>query len=357
MAKTLHRFAYSLIGPLMLSVAAWASTVAHATEQPLFGTDFTNLKPLPVQLTGPFKKLAADRNPEPEEHAGNLVLSNSNTAFDIALQPRGKSRRRPENCRFPPLWLKFKKDQVRDSVLRGHHKRKLVTHCRRLRSKPEGSKVWLEMLAYRTLNLLSDTSYRVAPLQITYIDSDDPEQTYTHAGFLIEHKKELARRLDLKAKKRDRVPHAQLDQDYSALVAVFNLFIGNPDFSVSKGPAGESCCHNTVPFENAAGQIRSVPYDFDNTGLVRPRYASVSDQLSITSVTQRIYRGYCRHNAGVAAAIAQLVEARATIEALFDTHPDISKSEKQRALRFIDRFYDRYSSAKGQARLQGRCLG
>ncbi len=38
-----------------------------------------------------------------------------------------------------------------------------------------------------------------------------------------------------------------------------------------------------------------IAYDFDMSGFVNPPYATINPTLGITTVQQRIYRGYCRN--------------------------------------------------------------
>jgi len=57
-----------------------------------------------------------------------------------------------------------------------------------------------------------------------------------------------------------------------------------------------------------------VPYDFDQAGIVDAACAEPSPQLRIRSVRKRLYRGFCRFNAHVDAAITELNAARPAIE-------------------------------------------
>jgi hypothetical protein len=339
-------------------VFATGLTPAARAQTPLFSTGEHSAEPIAVTLTGPWQTLARDRQPEPEYRDASLTLDASGEQFALQSRPRGKSRRKTANCRFPPLWLRFDKTAIAGTDLAGHHRRKLVTHCSALhRPSKDPSKVWLEMQAYRTLNLLTARSFRVQPLALTYIDTDRPERPASHPGFLIEHKKELAARLALKPFKEEQVARTALDAKHSALVALFNMLIGNPDFSLARGPAGDDCCHNSVPLMDAQGLVYSVPYDFDNTGLVNPRYATAPANIKIRNVRQRVYRGYCRHNAGLGPAIEQMLAQRAVIETLFAEHPGIRAKEKARISRYLAAFFDDELSPAGQQKLKKSCLG
>ena len=344
----------------LLGVLCWAANYGYAAPgNTLFSDDFRAMAPLQLQISGPLAALARDQDVEPASRAGTLTLGDSDTSFRIGLKPRGKSRRNRSNCRFPPLWLEFDKADIVDTPFAGHHRRKLVTQCVALSaSNRDPSKIWLEMLAYRAWNLLTEQSLRVHPVQITWQDSATPKKTHQHAGFIIEHKKELARRSALAAAKMKKVKHAALDPALANLAALLNLMIGNPDFSLTSVAAGDNCCHNSVPMQDANGRVQPIIYDFDNTGLVNPKYGSTPPHLKLASVRQRVYRGYCRHNAQVASSVAQLLARRTEIESLFAEHPGISQSEKRRVAKYLGAFFTRYTNAKDQQRrLVGRCLG
>jgi hypothetical protein len=80
------------------------------------------------------------------------------------------------------------------------------------------------------------------------------------------------------------------------LISVYHYMIGNTDYSQIKGAAGGRCCHNHVLFGIENGRIWSVPYDFDQAGLVDAPYAAPAPQFKLRSVEQRLYRGRCYNN-------------------------------------------------------------
>ena len=82
------------------------------------------------------------------------------------------------------------------------------------------------------------------------------------------------------------------------IVDMFEFVIGNADWSVSG-------LHNITVFEGKNLTFYPVPYDFDCTGIVNPRYASRCAGMICTDemirqnipcrrhVTERLYRGFC----------------------------------------------------------------
>ena len=86
----------------------------------------------------------------------------------IELRLRGKSRRRI--CIFPPLKLKFPETLLDSLGLDSHFNTlKLVTHCQN--SVINEHMILREYLAYRLYNQLTDKSFRVQLVEITYVDT------------------------------------------------------------------------------------------------------------------------------------------------------------------------------------------
>ena len=90
--------------------------------------------------------------------------------YEVGVKPRGKFRRRV--CDFPPLKLKFSKDQLEAAGLSKHNDLKLVTHCMEADEYNE-SLIMKEYLAYKMYNELTPNSFRVQLVRITYQDKHD----------------------------------------------------------------------------------------------------------------------------------------------------------------------------------------
>jgi hypothetical protein len=208
----------------------------------------------------------------------------------------------------------------------------------------------MEYVAYRILNRLTDLSYRVRLLQVDYVDTDQDNKSRTKYAFLIESDYELARRTGMPQAQIGFTAEEQLDPRQTALYNVFQYLIGNTDFSPLRGAAGEVCCHNTVLLDNGDGTQQPVPYDFDLSGLVDAQYASPNPELKISSVRQRLYRGYCRHNEWLDDAIALTVRNRGAIRQLIEDQQQLMTGSKRKAQRYIDTFYDRMTDERGKER-------
>ncbi len=111
-----------------------------------------------------------------------FVLRTNDVEHSIKVRIRGKSCRRV--CTFLPLRINFAVDGTAQSIFEGQDKLKLVTHCREYNSAQLDTLE--EYAAYRIFNLISDVSYKVRLLHITYTDTDGrlKENTFDRYGFL-----------------------------------------------------------------------------------------------------------------------------------------------------------------------------
>ena len=326
----------------VLAVMSIATLAAPATAQtPLFAAD----DPLRLEIRGPFGALKGSRD-RSRSHPARLTLVGTNTPHAIRLSPRGITRLKRETCTFPPLRVDFAPAPTAPSPFAGQGRLKLVTHCQ---SRPDFQQhILLEYAAYRLYNVLTPASFRVRLATIDYID-DDGQAVASRAGFFIEERDDVGRRLGLgPARTGDRVAMGRLDAVAASRVALFQYMIGNLDWSMRAGPPGEGCCHNSRlfagPGTGASGaNLVSVPYDFDYSGLVDAPYAVPPDG-SDKSVRRRDYQGYCHHNAQARAAAVDFRGKRAAILAEIARIPGLDGRSRRKASIYLEEFFADISS-------------
>jgi hypothetical protein len=309
------------------------TAAASGQESTLFLDD----EPLAIRLEAPLRTVFADRD-DPEYQPARIEVANADgepLAVDLRVRVRGKSR--TAACDFPPLLLNFPGDQPAGSPFAGENRLKLVTHC--LAGTAHEQHVALERQIYLALNLLTASSLRIRPVEMTYVDSERGRETADRIGFLIEDEERFAERSGLAIVSTERVDRALYDPSALALLDVFQYFIGNTDWSAVDGPDGESCCHNVVPYARPDGVLLPVPYDFDAAGIVESPYAFPSTQLPIRSVRERLYRGRCRDLAELAPVFEAFTAQREALTALFAPQADIPERRAARARQYIDQFY------------------
>ncbi|MDH3271243.1 MAG: CotH kinase family protein [Gemmatimonadota bacterium] len=230
----------------------------------------------------------------------------------VDTRTRGNFRRNKRNCNFPPLRLDFPTRQMEGTAFEGQDKLKLVTPCNDGRDDYQNY-VFDEYLAYRILNILTPYSFRVRLVEVTYEDIEDDYDTRTKYGFLIEDEEKMAERSRATFEEVTQFHPMRAQADYAVLVALFNYMIANTDWS-------PVYFHNVKLIRTEDARYLTVPYDFDFSGLVNARYATVDPSLQnrIRRVNQRLYRGFCRPELQRATAAPPLLEARAEIEAMIN---------------------------------------
>ena len=319
------------------------SAQAQAHSAPLFASQ----DPLRLTIEAPLSSIFKQRGRESREYPGKLTVhrgAQPPAVLDVDIRTRGNARLNPNTCQFPPLRLDFHQDQLDSTVFAGQDRLKLVTHCQ---DRPAYQQyVLLEYLAYRIFNLLTDLSFRVRLVRSTYVDTEAKRDTVTRYGFLIENDSLLGIRTGAGAPVHVRnVPPELEDGEYLALVGVFQYLIGNPDWSAFAGtPDDDECCHNTAPIGSPAGPIFSVPYDFDITGIVYPRYADQVFQprtrnLGISRVRDRVYRGMCASAPALPAVFAKFNQQREAIYRLYLEMPDLDPAVLKDTREYLDQFY------------------
>jgi hypothetical protein len=305
-------------------------SAAAADASPLFDDDAA----LEVELRGP---IAAVIDQKDDRAEFEFELLTGDVSVELKVRARGNSRLRV--CSFPPLRFDFpRRSAPSDSVFAGQDRLKLVTHCT-TRSR-DASNVFDEYLAYRLFNLVSDFSYRVRLLRLTYTDTDerlDPEARERYA-FLVESDEELAERTASTALELEGVVYSRLDHDQVDLVYVFQYLIGNTDWSLVTAFTDEFCCHNGDLFEKG-GKYFLVPYDFDLAGLVDASYAKPDGSLPIRSVRTRLYRGYCTPRSGLSAALQRILARESAIREIAASVPAPEPRDRERRLEYLDDFF------------------
>jgi len=325
----------------LMGAFAILATPAAAQTTPLFASD----EPLKLTITGPLGEIArtAERSVVPRD--ASLTLTGSAETYAIKLSPRGITRRKRDICPFPPLRVDFTQKPAATSLFAHQNRLKLVTHCRS--SEDFQQHLLLEYSAYRIFNLLTPTSFKARLLSIDYVDPAAKRPT-SRWGFFIEDVGDAAHRLGLtRANVGDRVAANQLQARQAATVALFEYMIGNLDWSMRAGPAGEGCCHNSRLLAAKTPGLIPVPYDFDYSGLVDAPYSAPPEGFKIDSVRDRSYQGYCWLNNDVIAVAAEFRARRPAITALFGQIPGMTERTSRKAVAYLNEFYADIATDEG----------
>lgn len=312
-----------------------ANQVQANSASPLFSEHSL----IEATIKAPFKKIMRERNKE-EETDGTFTYigtASQQIQFDIKLQIRGNYRARKDVCKFAPLRLNFKKGQVDGTEFDGADKIKLITHCNSANNFMQY--ILKEYLNYRFLQEITENSFRTRLLRITYVDTEGNGKSLTKYGILIEHQKQLAKRLGENVTEIQRIKLDQLDRAQTNLVAVFSYFVANTDYSSVRGANGEPCCHNVTLIEHEPGRYLPIPYDFDLSGMVNAVYATPNPKHRIAKVTTRLYLGWCQNNELLDGTLTLFRDKRAEITALVASIDGLNNYSRKNMTSYIDRFY------------------
>jgi len=342
-------------GALLTLLAALAAAPASSQgqEKPAKPARlFEDHSTLEVTLRGPWRSIA--RRPDnPVNYDGQLTYTDADGqahTLDVGITTRGLTRKRI--CEFPPLKLWFDKEQVKGSTFRGQSSLKMVTHCKPSRGVEQYYVT--EYLAYRIYNLITDLSFRVRPLSVTYEDTERKSSKQVQRfGFLIEDVDDMANRNDLRELEVPEISHRSLDPVAMTNYALFQYLIANLDWSSTGGNDPVECCHNSKLLAPVAGNkpVYAVPYDLDSSGLVNADYAAPPEKLRVSSVTQRLYRGFCAHNDELPAGLERFRAKREAIMDLFNTNELLTPGGKRNAVEFLEEFYTRLAEPGAVKRL------
>ena len=326
---TVRRFAVALaLGGAAMSHPVAAQSSAADAQVSVFDSD----TPLDLTIRTDLRLLLRDRGEDRREHRGIARYSRADGSADsvaIELRTRGIFRRRPSVCSFPPLRMSIGRRAGENTPFARDRRIKLVTHCRSTDQYEQY--VLQEYLVYRAYALLTDLSLRTRLARITYEDLTGREKPVTRYAILLEDERRLADRHRLRVIEETGIPLSRVDPAQTVLVAVFQYFIGNTDWSV-RAP------HNIILLSDSLGRLRPVPYDFDWSGVISTRYARPDTSLPIKSVKERIYAGYCASPEDFEAIFTRFRQQRAAIDALYDLAP-LERGHAERARRYYDEFF------------------
>ncbi len=346
------------VGCWLLAVG-YCTAVAPAAAQS--AADTTTPKPYELQklfsndsvvrftLTTNLRALSRSRTGEPRYYAAKLTYSDTGSSpITIPLRVRARGRWRRANCEMPPILLNFWTDSSKKTLFARVDRGRLVVHCRNDDAREQY--VLQEFQLYRIYNLLTPFSHRARLARVTYVDSASGRTTATRYGFILEDDDDMAarnggRQADLKGAKA-----GDLDAFTDAIVGLFEYMIGGTDWSVSG-------LHNIQLVVQETGLVRAVAYDFDWSGAVNANYATPDYRLPITSVRQRLFRGYCVPAEEFNRAIALVNEKKPEIYELYSDHigrlmnPDVVRG----TLEYFDDFYRTINNPRNAAELLRSC--
>ncbi|MCX2741772.1 hypothetical protein [Pontibacter anaerobius] len=312
-------------------LSAQAAPVAEARqdlENPLFLSD----EVLHFKLAMDVKEVLKDRGDERKSHRAVITYTDSGGAKveeKLKVRVRGNRRRDPSVCNFPPIQLNFSRKTVEETIFGKVNKLKMVTHCL------NDEYVLREYLVYKLYNVVTDTSYRVRLCRVQYEDLKGKRKTVTQYAFLIEDDDIMAGRHNATV-----LPEAlvvRMDRAATmpmAKMAFFQFMIGNTDWSVPYR-------HNIdLLMMNPNSPPVPVPFDFDYAGIVSTPYASPPPELGISTVRQRLFRGYSYPDKVYVQMRDFYNKRKSAIYKVYTDFSQLDRRYRRQTLKYLDQFYE-----------------
>jgi hypothetical protein len=252
------------------------------------------------------------------------------SSLKVNLRARGNFRR--NECYFPPIKMKIKKDQYQGTIFDGNKTMKLVLPCK-LESE-NNDNILQEYIAYKIYERISPFHFKTRRVNIDFSEPKGKKiKKFALKGFLIEDDKRVAKRHE--GKVFERYVHPMAMQHLTSVQnAFFQYLLGNTDFSVAYQHNGKLLYVNK--------EIIPLPYDFDMTGWVNPSYATVNTTLGINSVQDRKYRGFKREQQYFDEVRQQFLDQKADLMKMISSFEGefSNQSEYENMFEFLKSFYD-----------------
>jgi hypothetical protein len=292
---------------------------------------FRDQQPFDMTLSSDLKTFINKKMQKAEQPA--LVTmrfpDSSKVSEEIGISSRGKFRL--ENCHMPPIRLNFTTPS--SPGLKNLGKLKLVVGCGA--TKDDEQLIIKEYLAYKIYNMLTEKSFRVRLVKITYDDTKGKIKSYSQYGFLLEDVDDMAKRNGCRELENVAVNSETTDRKQMTLVALFEYMIGNTDWSV---PA----FHNIKliqPRKDEKAIPIAVPYDLNHSGFVNASYAAPPEEMGIETVKDRKYRGFPRSMEELQEAISIFNNQKENIFNLVSNCEWLNKPHKKEVTLFLEDFY------------------
>ncbi len=308
------------------------STVLTESPHSIFD-ELEQEEDLKITLESDFTKLIEKKNEDQYQPAIMTYVNDEGVKVQSALKIKARGKFRRKICEFPPLKLKFYKDDLSEAGFSPLYKSfKLVTHC--LDSEEEKQNVLKEYLAYKLYNQLTRESFEVKLVEITYVDSSNDTAPVVRYGFLIENTDEMANRLGGEELEEFNVDLNAMDMKDRQVFSMFQFMIGNTDWKTKM-------MHN-IKMVKADGDkhLMMIPYDFDFAGIVNTSYARPNPDFKQHSVRQRIYMDKVSKLEELDDIIRYFKKQKDGLFDIVKNMEGLNKKNKKDVLQYLKSFYE-----------------
>jgi len=239
--------------------------------------------------------------------------------------------------KIPPLKLNFKKKELAAAGLAKFDDYKLVTHC--VANQTTAKELVLkEFLAYKLYNSLTENSFRVQLLNVTF-KNPKTGKTIQQSGFLIEDTAELRNRIGAeKVKHKYNLPVADFQQDKLRQMAIFQYAIGNTDWRLTSG--------RNLKFVQKEGVIIAIPYDFDFSVFVDAPYATFDSNVGAKNRYDRIYLGCEEALSNLNPILSRFKKQQPQLLQIIADFKLLKERTRKKLQNYLNRYFNNYQYIK-----------
>lgn len=292
---------------------------------------FESNEMLDIKMEFSIKDLRKESNDSTFVEEVVWVKNEAGEWVEMPIELRVRGNFRLNNCYYPPLRMKIKKKNRKGTIFEENKGIKIVFPCSR--SNNSDAYIAKEFMAYQLFEEVSEYVFETRMMRITFINEDKKGNEEFLIGFLLEDDDDVADRFDGEIIKDKKILGTLLEELPAVRHDFFQMMIGNTDFS-------GLFQHNSKTMLLPGEKLIPLAYDFDMTGLVNPPYAQVSNLVEIESVTDRLYRGFCRDRSVFMTVREEFLEKESRIYDVVDSYEDLlSSSEFKQCRRFIEEFF------------------
>jgi hypothetical protein len=279
----------------------------QSSKTGLFASD----EVLDITLRGNTRAVLNDRTEKPKYRP--LVLAfrspdSTDVSIPVEVKTRGHFRKSRQNCFYPPLLIKFSKKEPQSSPLFAEQdKLKLVMPCR-------GDEfVVREWLVYKLYNLVTPMSFRARLVRVR-MEEGKNKLSAPFYGILLEEERQLAKRNNLVSVDKTLLRPEQTIPDVFLTMSVFEYLIGNTDWSVQ--------------------YMQNIKL------LAQDSLAVPAEELRMSSVRERRYRGYCIEDMKIFdETIDYFNKLKKDIYSLYTGCALLDAKYRDDTLKYLDEFY------------------
>lgn len=259
-------------------------------------------------------------------------------SIKVEVRARGNFRRK--ECFYPPLRVKIKKEHAKGTVFEGNKSLKLVLPCKQ--PVKDNSLIMKEYICYQMYEPITKYTFNTRLLNIEFTDiGNKKSKPVQFRGFFIEDDDEVAKRHLGKVVEDIKLHPMQLQDTAAVRHDMFQYMVANTDWSTT-------FLHNAKLIKlNDSRTYIPLAYDFDMSGFVNAPYATVNDQLPISTVRERLYRGFCRPEPLLQAIRREYLSKETEIKSKIKSNEaDIDPKEFSAMTKYMDEFFSTLKNDK-----------